>query len=755
MTRVLLVVHGLPPRATGGTEIYTHDLALALARRDDVEVAILAREDDPSRAEYGLRRTRIDAVPVHLVNNTFSACRSFEDSYRSAAIRHVAARVLDRVAPDVVHVQHLTCLSTELVEEVAARGLPVVVTLNDYWWMCHRGQLLDLDMERCDGPHRGCDRCLGAAAGAGPAMYAGGTVLRRAARRLPDAVGGWLHRRVSDATRGAASASLAAAASRRRREHMLHIASQVRLFLAPSRTLYDRFVDFGIPRDRLRLVDQGIHTAPFAGLDRTGSARLRIGFLGSLLASKAPHLLLEAFSGLPEGRATLELLGSPAPYHGDDSYRKRLAPLLTRPGVHHRGAVPHAEVPRALAALDVLVVPSVWLENAPFVIREAYAAGVPVVASRLGGMAEMVDHEVSGLLFSPGDAADLERVLRRLLEEPGLLDRLRQGLPEVMSMDEDADQLVTLYRELTSATVRRPSLEAVVLNWRTPHDAVLAVRSLRSSRRRPDRVVVIDNGSADGSPEVLREHLAPREELLETGANLGFAAGCNVGIRRVLARGADAVLLLNADAILDPDAAGRLETALRSDERIGIAGPVVVDRSVPGRIDTAGMSFSRRTGRMHHPDHGRDLPRGGSLETRRVDGVSGCAMLVRREVLDEVGLLDESTFFSFEDLDLCLRAAAAGWTTLRVGDALCYHAGSAAIGRDSADRIAYGARNHLRMLRRVAPLPAPLSCLRAAAVAALSVAAGARSGGLSGALAAVSGVADALRGRSGPLRGAP
>ena len=127
------------------------------------------------------------------------------------------------------------------------------------------------------------------------------------------------------------------------------------------------------------------------------------------MVSKAPHLLLEAASGLPPGSVSVELFGEPVDYHGDSSYRERLAPLLSQPHVQVRGRIAHDDVARVLSNLDVLVVPSIWPENSPLVIREAFLAGVPVVASRIGGIPETVTDGVNGLLFTPGDAADLRR----------------------------------------------------------------------------------------------------------------------------------------------------------------------------------------------------------------------------------------------------------------------------------------------------------------------------------------------------------
>jgi glycosyltransferase involved in cell wall biosynthesis len=450
--RVLFVVHGFPPAALGGTEIYAHDLARALVERHEDAVTVLARESDRRRPEYDVRRERRDGLDLVLLNNTYRSCHTFEETYRNRAIAERALQVVDEVRPDVVHVHHLSGLSSDLLAGIASRGIPIAFTLNDYWMICHRGQLFDLDRRRCDGPYpSGCARCIDAftAAGGGRLRLAG--AVRRFTMALPAIPGrGLLRRTVNSAIGRLADPGGPARATAARRDHLREAGRHVTRFLAPSRTLRERFLRFGIEEERLVLQEQGIDQSRFRGLRRTPSHRLRVGFAGSLIVSKAPHLLIEAFEGIPETKATLHVYGAPAPYHGDDRYEETLRPLLRRPYVHCPGAVPHERVPEALASLDVLVIPSVWIENAPFVIREAFAAGLPVIASRLGGMAEMVEHEKSGLLFEPGDAADLRRAILRLVEEPGLLERLRAGLPRVKTIEEDAAWTRVLYRSLVA-----------------------------------------------------------------------------------------------------------------------------------------------------------------------------------------------------------------------------------------------------------------------------------------------------------------
>ena len=485
------------------------------------------------------------------------------------------------------------------------------------------------------------------------------------------------------------------------------------------------------------------------------------------MASKAPHVLIESAGRLPRGSASVDLFGAYVPYHGDDSYRHQLSPLLQRDHVRVHGAIAHEQVSKALASIDVLVVPSIWPENSPLAIQEAFLAGLPVVASRIGGIPEMVTDGKNGLLFRAGDVEDLARALTRLVHEHGLLDTLRAGIPPMRTIEDDVRFARSLYqmpqpqktpgarsKEFSaSSAVNENRIAAVVLNFRTPDETLLAVKSLLASRRPLDDLIVVNNDSTDDTRERLK---AVRAEItyFHTGTNLGFSGGMNQGIRAALARGADRVLLVNSDVIVPPDAVEHLEQSLSSVPGAGIAGPVVLARSEPDRIASLGISYAPLSGRMRHRGNGTYIAeRQPTPKNQVVDGVSGCLMLIRREVFDAIGLLDEDYFFSFEDLDFCLKARRAGFVTVLAGAAAVYHEGGQSLGAQSPRRFYFAARNHLRLARRTDPSAGTIRSIgRACSIVMLNLAHAIRSpgGSLPVRIAAVArGTRDYVGGRFG------
>lgn len=749
--KVLFVVHGFPPVAEAGSEIYADTLARALRTHAGDDVTVFTREADRTRPEYAIREYVRDGIRVIAVNNTFRNVRSFEESYTHPKIAEIFAAILSELRPDVAHVHHLTCLSTLIPERLSAAAVPFVFTLHDYWMLCHRGQLLDREGRCCDGPLRGCTNCVGPTAVAPPIPAALAPAAAAIARYAPGAAAAFAR----------ASAMLVAADSSQpvemqRLRHTLGALSLASRVLAPSTALLDRFVAAGLDAGRSEVWELGFDRRAFT--TRTNgpspSGPLRVGFVGTLMLSKAPHLLLEAVDGLPPDMATVDLYGEIAAYHGDDTYRAVLARWRQVPWVRFHGHVPHTDMRVAFEQMDVLVVTSIWPENSPLVIREAFLAGVVVVAPRIGGIPELVHHDVNGLLYEPGDIEGLRAALRRLSTEAGLLGRLASHRTPVRAVEDDAQATHALYAAVVEARRQAPlrndaRVHAVVLNYHTPDQTLMTVRSLLSSGTVLANTTVIDNSGSTECARTLAD-VSERVAYVAMPRNLGFAGGANMGIERAMSAGATHVLLVNSDVTVPPDAVSKALRALASAPDAGIAGARVLDRRRPDLVESNGIAFDRRTGRMRLRDYGaRDEV--GESSGRVVEAVPGCFLLVDRDTLQRCERMAGGYFFGFEDVEFCLRAATFGRRTI-VSDAVVYHEGGGSLAASSTDRLYYAARNHLTL---AAGLGARGRGLRLASVLLLNVASALRASPLRwpARLAAVGmGALDAARSATGPRR---
>jgi GT2 family glycosyltransferase len=255
---------------------------------------------------------------------------------------------------------------------------------------------------------------------------------------------------------------------------------------------------------------------------------------------------------------------------------------------------------------------------------------------------------------------------------------------------------------------RGPRIGVVVLDFGRPVDAERAA----SSARDPDldvRVLVVENGAAGVA--------APSPDRLRLPENRGFAGGMNAGLERLLADGCDRILLLNSDAVLEPDALRLLAEAL-DDPALAAVGPLVL-RAHDGRVESRGASLDLRWGRVRLEGHGEEPGEGsGRLPA---EALSGAAIMLSRAAVERVGLLDEEYFFSFEEMDWCVRARRAGYALAVVPGARVRHAGSQTIGRASPRRFYYAARNHVRLVEKLAPMRGARHWARRAVILGLNL----------------------------------
>ncbi len=217
-----------------------------------------------------------------------------------------------------------------------------------------------------------------------------------------------------------------------------------------------------------------------------------------------------------------------------------------------------------------------------------------------------------------------------------------------------------------------PQVAVIVLNWNGRQDTLACLKSLAAVTYPNLTILIIDNGSTDGSVAAIRA-ASPSTRLIETGENLGFAAGNNVGLRHALAQGARYALLLNNDTVVDPDFLRQLVGVADTDDHVGIVGPMIYYHSQPDVIWSAGGAIDWRRGRTWMIGLDQEDTGQFGAAPRPVDFVTGCALLISRPAMEAAGLLDEKFFMYYEEAEWCVRVARAGFGIRHVPTAHIRH----------------------------------------------------------------------------------
>jgi len=243
-----------------------------------------------------------------------------------------------------------------------------------------------------------------------------------------------------------------------------------------------------------------------------------------------------------------------------------------------------------------------------------------------------------------------------------------------------------------------PHVTIIVLNWNGLDDTLACVASLQCLDYPDYEVVVVDNGSIDGSVKAIRERF-PDVTLIENGENLGFTGGNNVGLRHALERHAHYALLLNNDTEVAPDFLRHMVEVAEADPSVGIVGPTIYYHEQPHVIWSAGGTVDRRRGQTTMVGLNEQASGQPGTAPREVDFVTGCALLVRKSVLEQVGLLNDKFFAYYEEVEWCERARRAAYRILSVPGAKVWHKISAQARSDSPLVHYLMTRNRLLWIR--------------------------------------------------------
>lgn len=449
--RILLVANGYPPDARGGVETYTQTIAQALQARGHV-VEVFCRVSAPREPEYAVHRELVEGIAVRRVVNDLTDATRFEQHYRNPRIDGPFLQHLREFQPELVHFQNCLGLSATLLPAARGLGLPVFVMLWDFWYICPRATLFTAERTLCGGP-RGpvdCVTCLGGVSLGPLSAWKRLPLYKWLIGRMPARVNIGLRSRLDRPASALAAQPLVLQRHRRqmqaRTDYLLDLLGQADGCQAPSEFVKSVYVAHGLAADRVEVLPPGIDLPGLERVPPTSGAEPVVAYIGSLQYHKGVDVLVSAFraagslggelriygQGDPQGVYVGRLRGEAA---GDDRIR-------------WMGAFGREELANILAKLDLLVVPSRCHETYSLVAREALLAGVPVIATNLGALPDVIQDGVNGYLVPAGDVPALSRALERAkthLPELKAGTRLERPAP---SLAEHVNALENYYERL-------------------------------------------------------------------------------------------------------------------------------------------------------------------------------------------------------------------------------------------------------------------------------------------------------------------
>ncbi len=429
--KILHVPFGYYPDAVGGTEIYVATLAHALTAIGTVNV-IAAPGSESTHYQHADLDVFRYAITPHLTD--LDALYGTGDPVAEASF----AAVLDHVQPDVVHLHALTsAISLRTVRACQQRHLPVVFTYHTPTVTCMRGTLLRWGTELCAGEMdtRLCTQCLLHKHGIRPPFN---TLIAA----LPPALTDWARGRQGGIWTALQMHRLVDIRHTTTHE-FLHAVDQI---VVLCRWTQDLLLANGLPADKLHVSPHGLAAnQPVSGTAADVPARpLKLAYLGRLDPVKGVDVVVRAVRDLPTAPIQLDIYGVTQP--GNEAYYEQLRALAGDDArINFCPPLPNAEIVRTLRQYHALVVPSQVLETGPLVVLEAFAAGIPVIGSNLGGIAELVTPGVDGLLVDPASVSAWQGVFQQLLAAPHLLMALRANVHRPRRMADVAQEMRLIY----------------------------------------------------------------------------------------------------------------------------------------------------------------------------------------------------------------------------------------------------------------------------------------------------------------------
>ena len=442
---LLFVCHQFLPEHIGGTELYTWGLAKR-AYKMGWNVLVLSYMEEPSGDldNFYLDWSAYNGLPTaRIFFNLGAAKNPIQAEYYNEELIPFFKEIWERFQPDLVHFTHSMKVSSSAIHFFTRKKIPTVLTLSDFWFICPRHTLLKWDGSLCQGPKYSmyCAKCLHQTHGFLPRKIMNWSTTKTGSYLIAHR---YLPQPIASPTLKQKVKTLA-----NRNKWLRETALQTDRILVLSSFQKDILIKNGFPKDRLTLTPHGIETAHLQKTVQTPAAHLniRLTFIGSIVPHKGLHTFLEAFGQVNRSDLTLTIYGSTDPAI---AYQKHILEASAKMrNVHLGGVFPADEMGNILAQTDILIMPVEWYENEPLVIKAALYQKIPVMASDIGSLREMIQPGINGWLIPPRHQASWVKVLQAIKREN--LPVFQGASYPVYSMDTYFSNILNIYNDIKHA----------------------------------------------------------------------------------------------------------------------------------------------------------------------------------------------------------------------------------------------------------------------------------------------------------------
>ena len=439
--RVALFVHCFYPDHFYGTETYTLQVARQLQRMGHDPLVVSAVFQGETRREGVVTHYSYEGIPVYCIDKNFVSHTRVKETYYQEAMRDVLRGALAEIKPDLVHVTHLMNHTAVLLEVAQELGVPTVGTLTDFFGFCYNNKLEAADGSLCRGPNASRSNCIACC------LKAGSKGMARFITRYSTPVAHGLSFLPKVPVIGRGSVGGRVLDLQQRPDILQACYRHYRAVITPTRFLREAYVTNGLDVPCFD-IQFGVDIARESKPRRSAGRPVALGFIGQIAPHKGTDLLVKAFTLLPRGGATLEIFG---PEDQDPEFTAGLKSVAAGHSIYFRGTFPNQRMAEILAGLDVLVVPSRWYENSPLVLLNALATHTPVIVSDVAGLTDFVDEGRSGFRFERGNVRELERVLRKFVDDPQLAARMSHSTEYVRTSRTMVEETQSVYSFARSA----------------------------------------------------------------------------------------------------------------------------------------------------------------------------------------------------------------------------------------------------------------------------------------------------------------